>query len=159
MFGIIIKAKIHFRHTFYAPFCLSLRSLPVFGNSENTEQISNIPEPTNILILCKQFLMLKVFLFRSMKAFFRFKLYLLLIFILSSLLWKQNSKILANFSPKNLFFDIPKPKFIFEIWYLLLCHLCLLFICSFQTKCKQGIVDPMLSIWGQQLIVHEDSNQ
>lgn len=31
--------------------------------------------------------------------------------------------------------------------------------CSFQTKCKQGIVDPMLSIWGQQLIVHEDTNQ
>ncbi|XP_055371131.1 syntaxin-binding protein 5 isoform X5 [Condylostylus longicornis] len=30
---------------------------------------------------------------------------------------------------------------------------------SFQTKCKQGIVDPMLSIWGQQLIVHEDTNQ
>ncbi|KAJ6639000.1 Syntaxin-binding protein 5 [Pseudolycoriella hygida] len=29
---------------------------------------------------------------------------------------------------------------------------------SFQTKCKQGIVDPMLSIWGQQLIVHEDTN-
>lgn len=32
-------------------------------------------------------------------------------------------------------------------------------LCSFQTKCKQGIVDPMLSIWGQQLIVHEDTNQ
>ncbi|XP_070138622.1 syntaxin-binding protein 5 isoform X4 [Drosophila bipectinata] len=30
---------------------------------------------------------------------------------------------------------------------------------SFQTKCKQGIVDPMLSIWGQQIIVHEDTNQ
>ncbi|XP_037918908.1 syntaxin-binding protein 5 isoform X6 [Hermetia illucens] len=30
---------------------------------------------------------------------------------------------------------------------------------SFQTKCKQGIVDPMLSIWGQQLLVHEDTNQ
>ncbi|KAH8338019.1 hypothetical protein KR059_003021 [Drosophila kikkawai] len=28
---------------------------------------------------------------------------------------------------------------------------------SFQTKCKQGIVDPMLSIWGQQIIVHEDT--
>ncbi|XP_068154590.1 syntaxin-binding protein 5 isoform X5 [Drosophila tropicalis] len=30
---------------------------------------------------------------------------------------------------------------------------------SFQTKCKQGIVDPMLSIWGQQIIVHEDTTQ
>ncbi|XP_017851986.1 syntaxin-binding protein 5 isoform X1 [Drosophila busckii] len=30
---------------------------------------------------------------------------------------------------------------------------------SFQTKCKQGIVDPMLSIWGQQFIVHEDTTQ
>ncbi|XP_055586546.1 syntaxin-binding protein 5 isoform X3 [Uranotaenia lowii] len=28
---------------------------------------------------------------------------------------------------------------------------------SFQTKCKQGMVDPMLSIWGQQLIVYEDT--
>lgn len=46
-------------------------------------------------------------------------------------------------------------------WYMLLCYLYVIcmFICSFQTKCKQGIVDPMLSIWGQQLIVHEDSNQ
>lgn len=40
------------------------------------------------------------------------------------------------------------------------CFLCLkLLLYSFQTKCKQGIVDPMLSIWGQQLIVHEDTNQ
>ncbi|XP_039961588.1 syntaxin-binding protein 5 isoform X2 [Bactrocera tryoni] len=30
---------------------------------------------------------------------------------------------------------------------------------SFQTKCKQGIVDPMLSIWGQQIIVHEDTTR
>lgn len=31
---------------------------------------------------------------------------------------------------------------------------------SFQTQSKQrGIVDPMLSIWGQQLIVNEDTDQ
>ncbi|XP_065169293.1 syntaxin-binding protein 5 isoform X4 [Atheta coriaria] len=30
---------------------------------------------------------------------------------------------------------------------------------SFQTQSKKGIVDPMLSIWGQQLIVNEDTNQ
>ncbi|GJQ69234.1 hypothetical protein Trydic_g6383 [Trypoxylus dichotomus] len=30
---------------------------------------------------------------------------------------------------------------------------------SFQTQSKKGIVDPMLSIWGQQLIVNEDTDQ
>lgn len=36
------------------------------------------------------------------------------------------------------------------------------YVCSgsFQTQSKQrGIVDPMLSIWGQQLIVNEDTDQ
>lgn len=31
-------------------------------------------------------------------------------------------------------------------------------VASFQTQ-KQGIVDPMLSIWGQQMFVNEDTDQ
>lgn len=37
----------------------------------------------------------------------------------------------------------------------------LIYLCytSFQTQSNKGIVDPMLSIWGQQLIVNEDTDQ
>ncbi|KAL7027298.1 hypothetical protein ACKWTF_005398 [Chironomus riparius] len=50
-------------------------------------------------------------------------------------------------------FSLPSLRLLLDVDFLPLADL------SFQTKCKQGIVDPMLSIWGQQLIVHEDSNQ
>ncbi|XP_070492758.1 syntaxin-binding protein 5 isoform X3 [Chironomus tepperi] len=50
-------------------------------------------------------------------------------------------------------FGLPSLRLLLDVDFLPLADL------SFQTKCKQGIVDPMLSIWGQQLIVHEDSNQ
>ncbi|XP_063707454.1 syntaxin-binding protein 5 isoform X2 [Culicoides brevitarsis] len=52
-----------------------------------------------------------------------------------------------------LAYTLPSLKPLLDVDFLPLADL------SFQTKCKQGIVDPMLSIWGQQLIVHEDSNQ
>lgn len=151
MFGIIIKAKIHFRHTFYALFRLP--------NSEKTEQISNIPEQKHSHFV-QTFLMLKVFLFCCIKAFFWLKLfpsYCYSFFFLPLRCYELNQ----NFWDwkQILFISYWKPSLFLKIWYLLLCHSCLLFICSFQTKCKQGIVDPMLSIWGQQLIVHEDSNQ
>ncbi|XP_055615497.1 syntaxin-binding protein 5 isoform X4 [Toxorhynchites rutilus septentrionalis] len=51
-----------------------------------------------------------------------------------------------------LVFTLPSLKPLLDIDFLPLSDL------SFQTKCKQGIVDPMLSIWGQQLIVNEDTN-
>ncbi|GAB0094074.1 syntaxin-binding protein 5 [Sergentomyia squamirostris] len=50
-------------------------------------------------------------------------------------------------------FSLPSLRPLMDVDFLPLADL------SFQTKCKQGIVDPMLSIWGQQLIVHEDTNQ
>ncbi|KFB40173.1 AGAP000009-PC-like protein [Anopheles sinensis] len=49
-------------------------------------------------------------------------------------------------------YTLPSLKPLLEVDFLPLADL------SFQTKCKQGVVDPMLSIWGQQLIVNEDSN-
>ncbi|XP_017137104.1 syntaxin-binding protein 5 isoform X5 [Drosophila miranda] len=49
--------------------------------------------------------------------------------------------------------SLPSLKLLLDTDFLPLMEL------SFQTKCKQGIVDPMLSIWGQQIIVHEDTNQ
>ncbi|EAT41412.1 AAEL006948-PA, partial [Aedes aegypti] len=49
-------------------------------------------------------------------------------------------------------FTLPSLKLLLDIDFLPLSEL------SFQTKCKQGIIDPMLSIWGQQLIVNEDTN-
>nr|XP_019534246.2 syntaxin-binding protein 5 isoform X6 [Aedes albopictus] len=51
-----------------------------------------------------------------------------------------------------LVFTLPSLKLLLDIDFLPLSEL------SFQTKCKQGIIDPMLSIWGQQLIVNEDTN-
>ncbi|XP_058838806.1 syntaxin-binding protein 5 [Topomyia yanbarensis] len=51
-----------------------------------------------------------------------------------------------------LVFTLPSLKLLLDVNFLPLIEL------SFQTKCKQGMVDPMLSIWGQQLIVNEDSN-
>ncbi|XP_062536379.1 syntaxin-binding protein 5 isoform X4 [Armigeres subalbatus] len=51
-----------------------------------------------------------------------------------------------------LVFTLPSLKPLLDIDFLPLSEL------SFQTKCKQGIIDPMLSIWGQQLIVNEDTN-
>ncbi|XP_055303973.1 syntaxin-binding protein 5 isoform X11 [Sitodiplosis mosellana] len=50
-------------------------------------------------------------------------------------------------------YSLPSLRQLMDVDFLPLADL------SFQTKCKQGIVDPMLSIWGQQLIVHEDTNQ
>ncbi|XP_065724088.2 syntaxin-binding protein 5 isoform X7 [Drosophila suzukii] len=47
--------------------------------------------------------------------------------------------------------SLPSLKLLLDTDFLPLLEL------SFQTKCKQGIVDPMLSIWGQQIIVHEDT--
>ncbi|XP_017045704.1 syntaxin-binding protein 5 isoform X4 [Drosophila ficusphila] len=49
--------------------------------------------------------------------------------------------------------SLPSLKLLLDTDFLPLMEL------SFQTKCKQGIVDPMLSIWGQQIIVHEDTTQ
>ncbi|XP_013102656.1 syntaxin-binding protein 5 isoform X5 [Stomoxys calcitrans] len=49
--------------------------------------------------------------------------------------------------------SLPSLKLLLDTEFLPLMDL------SFQTKCKQGIVDPMLSIWGQQIIVHEDITQ
>uniref|UniRef100_A0A1I8MY95 Syntaxin-binding protein 5-like n=1 Tax=Musca domestica TaxID=7370 RepID=A0A1I8MY95_MUSDO len=49
--------------------------------------------------------------------------------------------------------SLPSLKLLMDTEFLPLMDL------SFQTKCKQGIVDPMLSIWGQQIIVHEDITQ
>uniref|UniRef100_A0A8D8DDS4 Syntaxin-binding protein 5-like n=1 Tax=Culex pipiens TaxID=7175 RepID=A0A8D8DDS4_CULPI len=50
-------------------------------------------------------------------------------------------------------FTLPSLKLLCDVDFLPLSDL------SFQTKCKQGtVIDPMLSIWGQQLIVNEDTN-
>ncbi|XP_065362681.1 syntaxin-binding protein 5 isoform X2 [Calliphora vicina] len=49
--------------------------------------------------------------------------------------------------------SLPSLKMLLDTEFLPIMNL------SFQTKCKQGIVDPMLSIWGQQIIVHEDITQ
>ncbi|KAM7350051.1 syntaxin-binding protein tomosyn isoform 2-T4 [Cochliomyia hominivorax] len=49
--------------------------------------------------------------------------------------------------------SLPSLKLLLDTEFLPIMNL------SFQTKCKQGIVDPMLSIWGQQIIVHEDITQ
>ncbi|XP_058468131.1 syntaxin-binding protein 5 isoform X2 [Malaya genurostris] len=51
-----------------------------------------------------------------------------------------------------LVFTLPSLKMLLDVDFLPLAEL------SFQTRCKQGMVDPMLSIWGQQLIVNEDTN-
>lgn len=56
--------------------------------------------------------------------------------------------------------------YIFNISVIFRLGLCLLvfiismvcIVASFQTQ-KQGIVDPMLSIWGQQMFVNEDTDQ
>ena len=147
------KRKYIFDILFFALFRLP--------NSEKTEQISNIPEQKHSHFV-QTFLMLKVFFILLYTSIFLTQIFsqLLLLFFLSSvtLLWTESNFLRLK---QILFISyLPrKPSLFLKIWYLLLCHLCLLFICSFQTKCKQGIVDPMLSIWGQQLIVHEDSNQ
>uniref|UniRef100_W4VR65 Putative integral to membrane n=1 Tax=Corethrella appendiculata TaxID=1370023 RepID=W4VR65_9DIPT len=52
-----------------------------------------------------------------------------------------------------LAYSLPSLRPLLDVDFLPLADL------SFQTKCKQGIVDPMLAIWGQQVIVHEDTNQ
>ncbi|XP_055525222.1 syntaxin-binding protein 5 isoform X2 [Wyeomyia smithii] len=67
---------------------------------------------------------------------------------------KINSVCLISFASNGrlLVFSLPSLRLLLEVDFLPLTEL------SFQTKCKQGMVDPMLSIWGQQLIVNEDTN-
>ncbi|XP_017782467.1 PREDICTED: syntaxin-binding protein 5 isoform X2 [Nicrophorus vespilloides] len=50
-------------------------------------------------------------------------------------------------------YSLPSLRPLIDIDFLPLSEL------SFQTQSNKGIVDPMLSIWGQQLIVNEDTNQ
>ncbi|XP_055525228.1 syntaxin-binding protein 5 isoform X7 [Wyeomyia smithii] len=66
----------------------------------------------------------------------------------------RDSVCLISFASNGrlLVFSLPSLRLLLEVDFLPLTEL------SFQTKCKQGMVDPMLSIWGQQLIVNEDTN-
>ncbi|XP_022911478.1 syntaxin-binding protein 5 isoform X2 [Onthophagus taurus] len=50
-------------------------------------------------------------------------------------------------------YSLPSLRPLIDIHFLPLSEL------SFQTQTKKGIVDPMLSIWGQQLIINEDTDQ
>ncbi|CAG9815268.1 unnamed protein product [Phaedon cochleariae] len=50
-------------------------------------------------------------------------------------------------------FSLPSLRPLLDIDFLPLSEL------SFQTQSNKGIVDPMLSIWGQQLIINEDTDQ
>ncbi|XP_044739568.1 syntaxin-binding protein 5 isoform X2 [Chrysoperla carnea] len=56
-------------------------------------------------------------------------------------------------SGKLLVYSLPSLRPLVDTDFLPLADL------SFQTPSKQGIIDPMLSIWGQQIIVNEDADQ
>ncbi|XP_035780182.1 syntaxin-binding protein 5-like isoform X1 [Anopheles albimanus] len=126
-----------------------------------TKTSSNKMSPTNPDGLCdRQFIVIAsekqagVYALPSQNCVYRKKLVDFDFIVKAEIISMKDSVCLICYASNGhlMVFTLPSLKPLLEIDFLPLADL------SFQTKCKQGVVDPMLSIWGQQLIVNEDSN-
>ncbi|XP_061510196.1 syntaxin-binding protein 5 isoform X1 [Anopheles gambiae] len=126
-----------------------------------TKTSSTKMSPTNPDGLCdRQFIAIAsekqagVFALPSQNCVYRKKLVDFDFIVKAEIISMKDSVCLICYASNGhlMVFTLPSLKPLLEVDFLPLADL------SFQTKCKQGVVDPMLSIWGQQLIVNEDSN-
>ncbi|EGK96549.1 AGAP000009-PB [Anopheles gambiae str. PEST] len=126
-----------------------------------TKTTSTKMSPTNPDGLCdRQFIAIAsekqagVFALPSQNCVYRKKLVDFDFIVKAEIISMKDSVCLICYASNGhlMVFTLPSLKPLLEVDFLPLADL------SFQTKCKQGVVDPMLSIWGQQLIVNEDSN-
>lgn len=126
-----------------------------------TKQTANKMSPTNPDTLCdRQFIVIAsekqagVFALPSQNCVYKKNIVETDFVVKAEIISMKDSVCLICYASNGhlLVFTLPSLKLLLDIDFLPLSDL------SFQTKCKQGIIDPMLSIWGQQLIVNEDTN-
>uniref|UniRef100_A0A1Q3FYS0 Putative tomosyn n=1 Tax=Culex tarsalis TaxID=7177 RepID=A0A1Q3FYS0_CULTA len=126
-----------------------------------TKSTSSKMSPTNPDALCdRQFIVIAsekqagVFALPSQNCVYRKNLVESDFIVKAEIISMKDSVCLICYASNGhlMVFTLPSLKLLCDVDFLPLSDL------SFQTKCKQGMVDPMLSIWGQQLIVNEDTN-